>query len=348
MTAVPLRSRRAAQPRSSDALVRDGRLRERDLDPGRVRRVVGVYLAAAVVWILVSGALVDDVAARLGVTPGQLEVTKGLLFVVVTAGVLHQSLRHWAVRLQSAARTEQEAAARMRHADDMRATFLTGISHELRTPLTAIVGYSETLERRAPALSRVQLTHIAQRLVVNSNRLETLVLDLIEVDRLLQGLGHLQPAAVEITALARRVAADHGELATVVGSPVEAAVDIAKLERLLEHLLDNARRHTPVGTRVTVEVVTVEVAGDDHRLRIVVTDDGPGLPPEILGDLFEPFVQDPVAAARPSPGLGIGLTLVAQYARLHGGTASAENRVAGGARFTVELPRTPRPAPGSP
>jgi signal transduction histidine kinase len=153
----------------------------------RIERIALVYLLVAGVWILASGTLASIVAERTAISLATLEIVKGLGFVLVTAAVLHQVLRRWAVRLRRATTVEREAAERMRRAEDLRIAFLTGVSHELRTPLTAIVGYSQTIHRDAGRMTSVMIEELSGRLVVNAERLQAMVIDLLEVDRLLQG-----------------------------------------------------------------------------------------------------------------------------------------------------------------
>ena len=117
-------------------------------------------------------------------------------------------------------------------------------------------------------------------------------------------------------------------------------VDRAKVERIVENLLNNAARHTPAGTPVQVLIIE-----QGPGVVVVVEDEGPGVSDDIKDEIFEPFRQG--ASAR--GGVGIGLSLVQRFAELHGGTASVEDRPGGGARFVVTLPgevqRVIRPAP---
>jgi signal transduction histidine kinase len=117
--------------------------------------------------------------------------------------------------------------------------------------------------------------------------------------------------------------------------PLLANVDPAKVERIVENLLVNAARHTPGGTPVHVMVRQ----GSDGIV-LTIEDEGPGVPEELKGTLFDPFRQGPTAAGR---GVGIGLSLVRRFAELHGGTAEIEDRVGGGARFVVVLPCAVKP-----
>lgn len=307
-----------------------------DVATRRIERIALIYLLVAAAWIVVSGLVAAEIAASTSIPVVVLEAGKGLGFVVVTAAVLHRSLRRWSTRLQAATRAEREAAERMRRAEDMRRTFLTGVSHELRTPLTAIVGYAQTIHRSGGRMTPQILEDVAGRLVVNTERLQAMVIDLLEVDRLLQGLGTLRPEPVDLTELASHLVTSlDGERipVEVVGERAPAVVDVAKVDRMLQHAIHNAVHHAGGAT-----IVTIRVSHEHGVARIRVEDDGQGFPDVLLGRLFDPFVQDATAARRPSPGLGIGLTLVAQFAALHGGTAVAENRETGGARLTIDLP----------
>jgi two-component system sensor histidine kinase KdpD len=93
----------------------------------------------------------------------------------------------------------------------------------------------------------------------------------------------------------------------------------------------NAAKHTPAET-----VIWIKVLAEKGGIQIVVEDDGPGVPDDVRNDIFEPFRQGP--GDHPSPGAGIGLSLVARFAELHGGSAWVQERVGGGASFRVRLP----------
>ena len=116
------------------------------------------------------------------------------------------------------------------------------------------------------------------------------------------------------------------------------AVDIAKVERIVENLLANAVRHAPATTTIWIRV---QRAPDG--VVIAVEDDGPGVPDELRETIFEPFRQGPDAPEH-SPGVGVGLTLVRRFAELMGGRAWVQGREGGGASFRVFLPAEPKTA----
>lgn len=315
-----------------------------EADVPRVGAVVGLYMLAGVLWIVGSASL-GDLAAEVTTVPrAVIEVAKGLLFVLVTAGVLFVAMRRWAVQLERAAEREREASRQLRHVQDLRAAFLQGVSHELRTPLTSILGYGQTIHRHSDRLAGDKLAEMADRLMINARQLERLVLDLLDVDRMLRGVDDLHRQPVDVPQVARTVAEtitapDH-ELRVSGPERLTAHLDQAKVERIIEHLARNAVRHTPSGTQILVRISSTSQA-----TVITVEDNGPGLPTDIQDQLGQPFVQGADAAADPSPGLGIGLAVVNHHTRAHGGHISVDHPGSGGTRITVTLPDNPTAPP---
>ena len=213
--------------------------------------------------------------------------------------------------------------------------FLQGISHELRTPLTSVAGFAALLAEHGDRLSEEQREHLLARLVAATRRLTRLVEDLVDMDRLADSTDEgLDPAPHDVRTVvehALRALDTTRHQVEVVGDHGVASVDASAVDRIVRHLVGNALRHTPAGTRVTCEVDV-----DDDHVRLAVQDDGPGVPPDLRGRLFDPFVQGSHATAAASPGTGIGLALTAMLARAHGGRIWLESD-GGGARFVVVL-----------
>ncbi len=232
---------------------------------------------------------------------------------------------------------ERQAAEGLRQVDDLRRLFLQAVSHELRTPLTAVLGFSATLQERAGELDTEQVRTLSGRLHGQAERIQRLLDDLLDVERLSRGVLTLEQDDHDLDEVVRAVLADLGETGVEVsGSPAVVSMDRGKLERVVSNLVSNARRHAGPSARIAV-IVTPTTDG----ARLIVEDDGPGVADELKDTVFEPFQQGPRSAGQPSPGTGIGLTLVAEFVRLHGGTVMIGDVPAGGARFTVELPRRP-------
>jgi signal transduction histidine kinase len=231
------------------------------------------------------------------------------------------------------------AAEGLQAADAMKDTFLRAVSHDLRNPLAAILGVALTLERTKFYLPRDKAMELLDMLVEKARKLDRLLNDLLDLNRLEQGVLEPNRSPTDVRALLLRVVGEVDQLqgwpVQVEAGPVLAAIDASKVERIVENLLVNATRHTPPGTPVWVGGL---VRGRD--LELVVADAGPGVPPELAGSVFEPFHQ----GDDDSRGVGIGLSLVSRFAQLHGGQAWVSERTGGGAAFHVLLPNAVLPA----
>lgn len=239
--------------------------------------------------------------------------------------------------------TERAATTRLRALDDMKNMFLSAVSHELRTPLAAIVGSATTLDHLGVDLTSEDQRDLVRAMLNNAVKLQRMLADLLDLDRL--GRGTLRPrrAAAEVGDLIRRVVAEsdfvQGRRVEVQASAMVLPVDAPKVERIVENLLANAAKYSPPGTPIWVRVTRVP-----EGAVIAVEDLGPGVPEEMRDAIFEPFQQGPNASLH-SPGVGIGLALVARFAELHGGRAWWEERAGGGSsfRFLLRDPVAPKP-----
>jgi PAS domain S-box-containing protein len=241
---------------------------------------------------------------------------------------------------------QRELAERLRSQSELKNSVLTAVSHELRSPLAAILGIALTLQRSGARLEPADSADLVARLATNARKLEHLLADLLDLDRLHRGIVSADRGATDLGGLVRRVVEESGLAAErpveVEAEPLVAMVDASKIERIVDNLLMNIARHTPPGTPVWVRV---QRRGAGALL--VVEDAGPGVPTELRGAIFEPFrrAQD---GGPDAPGVGIGLSLVARFADLHGGRAWVEERRGGGASFRVHLPDAAQPAHAAP
>ena len=234
---------------------------------------------------------------------------------------------------------ERRSVERLREADDMKNTFLTAVSHDLRTPLSAILGSAITLESAdelgIPQEDRRQLLRSLSR---KAKRLTAMVNDLLDIDRLTRGLVQPRRELTDLGALLGRTVAESDVLEErtvhVQPDPIDAWIDESMVVRVVENLLVNAAKHTPPTATIWVSASRVE-----EGVVLRVDDDGPGIPPAERERLFEPFERGERSA--PSPGLGVGLSLVARFAEAHGGSAWVEDRNGGGASFRVLFPDPP-------
>ena len=207
-------------------------------------------------------------------------------------------------QLERALAVEREATRRLRSLDEMKNTFLAAVSHDLRTPLAAILGLAITLERGDVKLDEADARDLAGRIASNARRLERLVSNLLDMDRLERGIVTPTLEDADIGALVGRVVEESELLASdrlVTDLPsIVRSVDVAKAERIVENLLANAARHAPPSATVWVRVLE-----EPGGVVIAVEDDGPGVPDEIRDAVFEPFTQGP-DAPRHSPEWGWG------------------------------------------
>jgi signal transduction histidine kinase len=252
--------------------------------------------------------------------------------------MLHSSTREQQQLVElAAARRATEAA------DRAKDEFLAIVSHELRTPLNAILTWTDALRSNETSeRERTRAVETIERVVRVHAKL---VADLLDLSCLAAATLRLDPSVVKPTKLieqaistleneAKRKAI---ELEVVLDENVRPIIaDPRRLSQVVVNLVTNAIAFTPRGGHVEVRLEQ-----DDARTRIRVIDTGPGLQPEALSRLFEPFAQADSSSTRAHGGLGVGLALVKDLVRLHGGRVHAEN--AGerqGAIFTVELPLT--------
>lgn len=212
--------------------------------------------------------------------------------------------------------------------------FASDVSHELRSPITALAAAVEVLDARRADLS-VRTQQALDVVVSQVRRFDQMVLDLLELSRMDVGVIGLHREEIEIETFLTRVAARYGieDLHVDLADPEKRTMSIDKrrFERIMANLFDNARLHGGGVTRVGVERPRPGI------VRIVVEDRGPGVAPSERALIFERFARGSAGRSR-AGGTGLGLALVAEHTRAHGGVAWVEDAPNGGARFVVECP----------
>jgi two-component system, OmpR family, sensor kinase len=242
------------------------------------------------------------------------------------------------------------AALAARQASETRVRqFVADASHELRTPLAAIRGYAE-LTRRGNQQVPPDVAHALRRVESESDRMAVLVDDLLLLARLDaadavsdNGDAALAREPVDLSALVVNAVSD----AHVAGPqhrwqldlPEESLTvlgDEVRLHHVLGNLLANARTHTPAGTTVTVRLYS-----DGRDAVLSVTDDGPGIPPELLPQIFDRFARGDTSRSRAAGSTGLGLAIVQAVVHAQHGTVEASSEP-GRTTFTVRLPLAAR------
>ena len=229
-------------------------------------------------------------------------------------------------------------ALAVRHASETRVRqFVADASHELRTPLAAIRGYAELTRRERDTVPN-DVAHALTRIESESARMTTLVDDLLLLARLDSGrplereLVQLSQVVVDSVNDAHAAARDHRWLLELPDDPVTVTGDGARLRQVLANLLANARTHTPPGTTVNTSLAIV-----DGSAIVAVADDGPGIPDQVMPDIFERFARGDTSRSRAAGSTGLGLAIVAAVVDAHGGRVEVSSR-RGATIFQVHLP----------
>jgi signal transduction histidine kinase len=195
-----------------------------------------------------------------------------------------------------------------------------------------------TLSSHEDELEDDEKRQLLSGLETSATKMNRIVTDLLDMDRIERGIIEPKRESINVGELVERVTAElcsSGERKIIVDvEPVVLDVDAARVERIVENLVLNALRHTDDDTPVWVRVFA-----DDGGGVLAVEDAGPGIPEELRGTIFQPFRRG--RGETPYEGSGIGLSLVARFAELHGGQAWVQERPGGGASFRVFLPNTP-------
>ncbi|MFN2587299.1 MAG: ATP-binding protein [Actinomycetota bacterium] len=240
------------------------------------------------------------------------------------ASVLPRTLRYAVER--------QRLVNQLRQMDQARREFIAHAAHELRTPLTTIAGMAAIIERRRGDLDPARFDEMLDAILSQARRAGELARALLDLSQLESGeirLG-IRPTPVADAVRDAVSAAPGGASVSIAvdeASPVYALVDPTRLQQVLVNLVANASRYG--------DAVWVSARRRDDRVMIVVEDDGPGVPDELVPHLFEPFVRGPDARGE---GSGLGLTITRRLVEALGGTIGYEPRDPQGARFVVWFP----------
>lgn len=261
-------------------------------------------------------------------------------------GEVSRALNHLLDNVEGALAARQLSEERMRR-------FVGDASHELRTPLTAIRGYTELLRLTEDLSERGEQS--VERLEAQSRRMAALVEDLLLLARLDDGaprsdeevdLGELLVEAVQD---AKVTGGDHVWTFDVPDEPVLVRGDPRQLSQVVVNLLSNARKHTPAGTAVSATLGVRGTGpegpeGSGRSAVLEIADDGPGIDPALLGEVFSRFTRADRARSGTDGTTGLGLSIARAIVTSHGGGIAVDSRP-GRTVFTVRLPQAPDARP---
>jgi signal transduction histidine kinase len=292
----------------------------------------------------------------------ELEPYRGRTFTVTIAAIRDRQAAITGIMISAVETTEQvrtrsELEEQTRHLESARLQaveasrakdqFLAMLGHELRNPLAPMVTALQVMRLRGMQSSEQALL---ERQVAHLTRL---VDDLLDISRITRGVVALRKQPIELATVVNRALEMTSPLLEQRGHRIESdlayrglavAGDPDRLAQVISNLVTNAAKYSEPKSQIRIQARRL---GD--RVRLSVADDGVGIAPEMVGTIFEAFVQQPQTLERSRGGLGLGLAIVKSLVLAHGGTATAHSDGVGkGSTFVIELPaidrvRTPIP-----
>lgn len=231
------------------------------------------------------------------------------------------------------ASTLNQMQRRLARLDTARSEFIANASHELRTPIFSLSGYLELLQTGKP--SAAERRGFMEEMRTQIDRLETLTANLLDLSKLDAGAMKVERSEVDLSKVARAITKEVDAIAKAHGTEIEirvsgnpvAAADLLRVEQTVRILVDNAIRHTPSGTKVTITAVQ-----EGRKTRLIVGDEGPGISARDREKIFERFWTGDQAG-----GSGLGLPIARELAeRMKGSLELSARR--GHTAFTLTLP----------
>ena len=265
-------------------------------------------------------------------TPEDVELVSLLGRLVATAV---QNIRSY--------EAERKTVEELRRLSALRADFVSLVSHELRSPMAAVIGAARTLQGRWRELRAEQRRSFLALIGDETTRLADLIADVLDTSRIEAGTFSFSFTDVDVAAVvsevvtAAAVGQDEVRVHAEVGPIPKIRGDRERLRQVVQNLVDNAVKYSPIHGDVVVSA-----RADNGAVRIAVRDEGPGIPREDQRLIFEKFGR--AATGDTKPGTGLGLFIARSIAEAHGGTLGVESEPDRGSVFTLELPLEPASA----
>lgn len=239
----------------------------------------------------------------------------------------------------------QSDITRLKELDLLKDQFITVAAHEIKTPVTAIKGFAQTMLRAKEPIDP-KYKNALETIVRQSDRIDALVRDFLEVSRMRQGYSVLAAKRLSLTQIVQQTVARMARTTSrhklFISKSDEAWVDgeLDRLQEVVMNLLDNAMRYSPLGGDVEVQVES-----SDGRVTVSVRDEGVGIPDARKGNLFERFYRAHIGTSLDYGGLGVGLYISREIVRRHGGDMWFESQEGKGSTFFFTLPSSPAAPP---
>ena len=234
-----------------------------------------------------------------------------------------------------------------RNLERVRRDFVANASHELRTPLSIIKGYIETLVDGHLTMSVEDRDKFLKTIQRHSERLQAIIDDLLVLSRLESATPGVKFAPVDLPIFFKNLVEDYRQRPSAADHVIAFKIsselgtinaDAEKLTQVFGNLLDNALKYTPKGARLEIGGTTV----GENDVECYVADNGPGIPPTDLPQIFERFYRVEKGRSRETGGTGLGLSIVKHIVQMHGGRVWAESKEGQALAIRMRLPRVQR------
>jgi two-component system sensor histidine kinase BaeS len=279
-----------------------------------------------------------DAAGRLATGDRSARVEVGGLAETATLGAAFNEM----------AEELEEEESRREQLDRLKDEFVLTASHELRSPLTSVQGFAELLMLERDSLTPRQAETV-EVILDNCRHLVRLLNDLLDLARSDAGRLSIQPRPTEVAPLVADVVRTMRAQTEVGGQTLSEAIDTGlppiyvepdRIRQILVNLLTNAHEYSPDGASIGVSARTFGA-----EVEISVSDNGPGIPEDQLGRIFERFTRGDAGLTQRVGGTGLGLAISKSLAEAHGGSIVAESTVGQGSTFRLRLPVATEAAP---
>lgn len=239
----------------------------------------------------------------------------------------------------------QDAKEAAETANIAKSEFLANMSHELRTPLHAILSFSAFGIKKMGKVKEEKLLHYFDRVRTSGELLLHMVNDLLDLVKLESGKVDIGYVEADLNQLVKKVVNEFESLIAERGIIVriqpcnflpDVMLDSHKISQVIRNLVSNAIKFSPIGSNITIELDK-----KDNQVRLLLTDEGPGIPQDELKSVFDKFVQSSKTNMG-AGGTGLGLAICRQIILMHNGKIWAENNSERGARFQFQIPITQR------